>query len=194
MKLGQQALEALQAEITGKIYPGDDLVVAGETGISGTLELICREWDKLRTYFSESFLRMGVETLKNCMISEEDGFWKEAGFSALYFTEEGGILSGTVSASENPANAEAGKTETNITNNSYEKMTREKEQIINTRMEDYLNAIAAHALEKEIDITNSYRNLGADNRTWYFKYQNTPVAYEKDIKTQYLVKINWKTE
>ena len=87
MKLGQQALEALQAEITGKIYPGDDLVVAGETGISGTLELICREWDKLRTYFSESFLRMGVETLKNCMISEEDVFWKEAVFSALYFTE-----------------------------------------------------------------------------------------------------------
>lgn len=84
-------------------------------------------------------------------------------------TGEGEILSGTVSASE-------------------------KEQIINTRMEDYLNAIAAHALEKEIDITNSYRNLGADNRTWYFKYQNTPAAYEKDIKIQYLVKINWKSE
>ena len=109
-------------------------------------------------------------------------------------TGEGGILSGTVSASENPANSEAGNTETNITNTSYEKMTREKEQIINTRMEDYLNAIAAHALEKEIDITNSYRNLGADNRTWYFKYQNTPAAYEKDIKIQYLVKINWKSE
>ena len=109
-------------------------------------------------------------------------------------TGEGEILSGTVSASENPANSEAGNTETNITNNSYEKMTREKEQIINTRMEDYLNAIAAHALEKEIDITNSYRNLGADNRTWYFKYQNTPAAYEKDIKIQYLVKINWKSE
>lgn len=84
-------------------------------------------------------------------------------------TGEGEILSGTVSASE-------------------------KEQLLNTRMEDYLNAIAAHALEKEIDITNSYRNLGADNRTWYFKYQNTPVAYEKDIKIQYLVKINWKSE
>ena len=109
-------------------------------------------------------------------------------------TGEGEILSGTVSARENPANSEAGNTETNITNNSYEKMTREKEQIINTRMEDYLNAIAAHALEKEIDITNSYRNLGADNRTWYFKYQNTPAAYEKDIKIQYLVKINWKSE
>ena len=109
-------------------------------------------------------------------------------------TGEGEILSGTVSARENPANAEAGNTETNITNTSYEKMTREKEQLLNTRMEDYLNAIAAHALEKEIDITNSYRNLGADNRTWYFKYQNTPAAYEKDIKIQYLVKINWKSE
>lgn len=84
-------------------------------------------------------------------------------------TGEGEILSGTVSASE-------------------------KEQLLNTRMEDYLNAIAAHALEKEIDITNSYRNLGADNRTWYFKYQNAPAAYEKDIKIQYLVKINWKSE
>lgn len=113
---------------------------------------------------------------------------------AVTVTGEGEILSGTVSASENPANSEAGNTETNITNTSYEKMTSEKEQLLNTRMEDYLNAIASHALENEIDITNSYRNLGADNRTWYFKYQNTPVAYEKDIKTQYLVKINWKTE
>ena len=84
-------------------------------------------------------------------------------------TGEGEILSGTVSASE-------------------------KEQLLNTRMEDYLNETASHALEKEIDITNSYRNLGADNRTWYFKYQNTPAAYEKDIKIQYLVKINWKSE
>ena len=88
---------------------------------------------------------------------------------AVTVTGEGEILSGTVSASE-------------------------KEQLLNTRMEDYLNAIASHALEKEIDITNSYRNLGADNRTWYFKYQNTPAAYEKDIKIQYLVKINWKSE
>lgn len=84
-------------------------------------------------------------------------------------TGEGEILSGTVSASE-------------------------KEQLLNTRMEDYLNAAATHALEKEIDITNSYRNLGADNRTWYFKYQNNPAAYEKDIKIQYLIKINWKSE
>lgn len=109
-------------------------------------------------------------------------------------TGEGEILSSTVSASENATNAEAENTETKITNNSYEKMTSGKEQLLNTRMEDYLSAIATHALDKEIDITNSYRNLGADNRAWYFKYQNAPVAYEKDIKIQYLVKINWKSE
>lgn len=43
MKLGQQALEALQAEITGRLNPGEDLVIAGEIGISGTLILISRE-------------------------------------------------------------------------------------------------------------------------------------------------------
>ena len=52
MKLGQQALEALQAEITGRLKPGEDLVVAGEIGISGTLVLISREKEKLRKYFS----------------------------------------------------------------------------------------------------------------------------------------------
>ena len=44
MKLGQQALEVLQAEIKGRLRPGDELVVAGETGISGTLELISQEY------------------------------------------------------------------------------------------------------------------------------------------------------
>ena len=94
MKLGQKALEALQAEITGRLRPGDDLVVAGETALSGTLQLIECEMEKLRKFFSESFLRMSRDTLKKCMISKEDTYWKELGCSALYFTEEGGILSG----------------------------------------------------------------------------------------------------
>lgn len=94
MKLGQQALEALQAEITGKLRPGDDLVVAGETALSGTLQLIREQKEILRNYFSESFLRMSADALKNCMISEEKTFWKDDRISALYFTENGGILSG----------------------------------------------------------------------------------------------------
>ena len=94
MKLGQQALEALQAEITGRLNPGEDLVVAGEVGIFGTLTLIRQEREILRKYFSESFLRMGADTLKNCKVSREDIFWSDKRISALYFTEEGGILSG----------------------------------------------------------------------------------------------------
>ena len=94
MKLGQQALEALQAEITGRLKPGEDLVVAGEIGISGTLVLISREKEKLRKYFSESFLYMSTDTLQKCKVSREDDFWMDKRISALYFTEEGGILSG----------------------------------------------------------------------------------------------------
>lgn len=75
-----------------------------------------------------------------------------------------------------------------------EKLTTEEETILNERMQNYLNAVAAHALDRKIDITNSYRKLGADNRAWYFQYKNAPAAYEQDIKIQYLVKINWKTE
>ena len=94
MKLGQQALEALQAEITGRLNPGEDLVVAGEIGISGTLVLISREKEKLRKYFSECFLYMSEDTLQKCKVSREDDFWMDKRISALYFTEEGGILSG----------------------------------------------------------------------------------------------------
>ena len=75
-----------------------------------------------------------------------------------------------------------------------EKLTTEAETILNERMQDYLNAVADHALDRKIDITNSYRKLGADNRAWYFQYKNAPAAYEQDVKIQYLVKINWKTE
>ena len=94
MKLGQQALESLQAEITGRLNPGEDLVVAGEIGISGTLVLISREKEKLRKYFSESFLYMSKDTLQKCKVYREDDFWMDKRISALYFTEEGGILSG----------------------------------------------------------------------------------------------------
>ena len=36
MKLGQKAMEALRAEITGELKAGDDLVVAGDIALSGT--------------------------------------------------------------------------------------------------------------------------------------------------------------
>ena len=45
MKLGKKALEALQAEIDGRLMPGDELIVAGPVAAEGTawinLNLVC---------------------------------------------------------------------------------------------------------------------------------------------------------
>ena len=45
MKLGQQAMEALKAQIDGSLKQGDDLVVAGVIGIRGT-QLLMQEREK----------------------------------------------------------------------------------------------------------------------------------------------------
>ena len=39
MKLGKKALEALQAEIDGRLMPGDELIVAGPVAAAG---VFCR--------------------------------------------------------------------------------------------------------------------------------------------------------
>lgn len=63
---------------------------------------------------------------------------------------------------------------------------------INGRMEDYLNQTAANALAEQIDITNSFKKLGENDRIRYLKYQNAPAHFEQEITIQYTVKINWK--
>ena len=56
MKLGQKAMEALRAEITGELKAGDDLVVAGDIALSGTALITEKEKETLKSYFSEGFL------------------------------------------------------------------------------------------------------------------------------------------
>ena len=56
MKLGQKAMEALRAEITGELKAGDDLVVAGDIALSGTALITEKEKEILKSYFSEGFL------------------------------------------------------------------------------------------------------------------------------------------
>ena len=56
MRLGQKAMEALRAEITGSLRIGDELVVAGDIALAGTALLACREREYLRQFFSEGFL------------------------------------------------------------------------------------------------------------------------------------------
>ena len=56
MRPGPEELEALQKEITGKMVPGDDIVILGPVGIAGTLQLLENCADRLKAVFSEGFL------------------------------------------------------------------------------------------------------------------------------------------
>ena len=81
-------------------------------------------------------------------------------------TGEGEILSGKVSARENPANAEAGNTETNITNTSYEKMTREKEQIINLFIGHFISIPTWIIIINHLSIRNTTRSIPVYNSVY----------------------------
>lgn len=94
MKLGQQIMELLKAQITGCLKPGDDLVVAGEVGSSGAVRMIEHEEMKLHTYFSAAFLRMSKEKLQKAILSTAAEQWKSPDITAVYCAGEGGILCG----------------------------------------------------------------------------------------------------
>lgn len=103
MKLGQKAMEALRAEITGVLKENDDLVVAGSIALSGTALVAVREKAVLQQYFSEGFLwdaKRGP-SLYSAFGTEEkpesSSVWKRAadqGAHALYALGPGGILAG----------------------------------------------------------------------------------------------------
>lgn len=94
MRLGQAAMEALRAEITGCLKPGDELVVACPVALRGTSVIAENKKDKLAERFSAGFI-------KNCISLRDDYgadhiVWdiaQEAGAGALYAMGEGGFLS-----------------------------------------------------------------------------------------------------
>ena len=57
MRLGQAALEALRAEITGCLKPGDELVVACPVALKGTSVIAKSKKDKLAERFSAGFIQ-----------------------------------------------------------------------------------------------------------------------------------------
>ena len=61
MKLGKKALEALQAEIDGRLMPGDELIVAGPVAAEGTAWITKNYHDRLREFFAERFLEDAVK-------------------------------------------------------------------------------------------------------------------------------------
>lgn len=122
MKLGQKAMEALKAEITGELKAGDDLVVVGDIALSGTALTAEKEKETLKRYFSEGFLwdaqrshslygayepeilpgkweNLTCEQLneKNKVCAEKSSVWKAArnmGADALCVLGTGGVLAG----------------------------------------------------------------------------------------------------
>ena len=65
MRLGQAAMEALRAEITGCLKPGDELVVACPVALKGTSVIAKNKKDKLAERFSAGFIQ-------NCVSLRDD--------------------------------------------------------------------------------------------------------------------------
>ena len=92
MRLGQAAMEALRAEITGCLKPGDELVVACPVALKGTSVIAKNKKDKLAERFSAGFIQNLRFTL-GCLWTGSI-VWKiaqEADASALYAMGEGGF-------------------------------------------------------------------------------------------------------
>lgn len=98
MRLGKKALEALQAEITGRLKAGDELVVAGPVALKGTSMLAEHRYQELRERFSQGFLQSSMCLYQDYGVGrspEESRAWdtvRRSGASALYLMGEGGFL------------------------------------------------------------------------------------------------------
>lgn len=90
MRLGQKAMEALRAEVAGSLKAGDELVVIGEVGLRGTVLLAEREYETLRSFFSEGFLQDAIRLERTCGMQRS---FEEGKATALYGMQEGGVLS-----------------------------------------------------------------------------------------------------
>ena len=90
MRLGKAAMEALQAEISGLLTPGNELVVAGAIALYGTAQIAREKHEILREHFSEGFLRE-AENLRTLYGTADEINVKEAGATAFYAM--GGFLS-----------------------------------------------------------------------------------------------------
>ena len=76
MRLGKAAMEALQAEISGLLTPGNELVVAGAIALYGTAQIAREKHEILREHFSEGFLREAenLRTLYGTAVEDGGGF------------------------------------------------------------------------------------------------------------------------
>lgn len=108
MRLGQAAMEALKAEITGCLHSGDELVVVSPVALKGTSMIAEKKKEKLADRFSAGFIQDCVFLRRDHGVYQETELiceqtqiknscvWQmaqAAGASALYAMGEGGFLS-----------------------------------------------------------------------------------------------------
>lgn len=96
MKLGKEAMEALQAEVTGCLHPGDELLVVAPVALAGTEILAKEKHRELKEYFSPGFLCKAEKLWYEYGVTEMETvrqMAREAGATAWYEMGEGGFLS-----------------------------------------------------------------------------------------------------
>lgn len=99
MKLGKAALEALQAEVTGCLTPGDEIVVVGAIALDGTSKIAEQQYMYLKKFFSEGFIQEACFLPRKYGIGKpekDSDLWKmalEYKASALFEIKAGGVLS-----------------------------------------------------------------------------------------------------
>ena len=83
MRLGKAAMEALQAEVTGRLLPGDEIVVVGPAGLKGTSVIAKEKEQELTKYFSKGFLADGKNLYKAWRADIKKGYFSlESGTGA----------------------------------------------------------------------------------------------------------------
>ena len=92
MKLGQKAMEALKAEVTGSLKEGDSLVAAGAVALEGTALLVNKERAQLKKFFSEGFLHDAEKCAEIFGVRKEIILAKKEQCHAVCVMGTGGVL------------------------------------------------------------------------------------------------------
>lgn len=85
-------MRRIERENTGLLKPGQDLLVAGYAGLSGTLSMVREKREELRRWFSAEYLDH-ILGLERFLTEKEAGYWARMGATEWEPSGLGGIFS-----------------------------------------------------------------------------------------------------